>query len=134
MREGLSTDLLRLPLQSASYGATNSLNLVASASACSAAPCADKSVALMFMPPANTGFQLQGGEVILHIDGTQTVLRSAETEGARQNVRVVVDGFSFAKMATGRDVAVSLGATRLNLPASVLVELRALANRMGATF
>lgn len=134
MRQGLSTDMLAVPISTASYGGSKYINLIASAAACSSAPCADQSVALVFSPRSNTGFTFQAPEVILTIDGAQTVLRTPESETARRTVRVVVDGYSFAKLATGRDVSISLGATRLQLPSSALVELRALANRMGATF
>jgi len=133
MRHGLSTDRLSLPIASASYGGTQHINLIASAAACSTAPCADKSVAMVFIPAGNSGFQLQAPEVTLLVDGSQTLFRPDETEGMRHTVRVVVDGYSFAKLATGRNVAVILGATRLNLPPAALVELRALANRLDAS-
>lgn len=131
--QGLSTAPIRLPISTASYGGSNYVTLIASAAACSAVPCADKSVALVFSAPQSSGRTFQTNEVLLTVDGQETTLRTLQGDQSQSVVRLVLDGLSFARFATGNNVRVTLGSVPVNLTPDALVTLRALATRLAAT-
>ena len=113
--DGLSTAPLRLPITSASYGGSNTVTLIASAAACRTLPCADKSVALVFSAPANSGRTFQVSEVLLTVDGQETSMRTVQGDPSQSIVRLVLDGLSFARFAAGRNVRVTLGSVPITI-------------------
>lgn len=107
--------------------------LIASAAACQAVPCADKSVALVFNVPVNTGAVLQADYLAFTTDGQVTVLPTSSTNQNQSAVRLVLDGVSFARFAGARRASVTIGTTTFEMTPAAQQSLRALANRMVAT-